>query len=117
MTAMQDIITATPEFDVVVGSDQSIQGVLLALQDAGMSDVKLIGLGGSTPAIEGIKAGTWFGDVMGAPATEGRLAMEALVAALADGTAAGGIDPLTTLPDEGLITAENVDSFTAEWNG
>jgi ribose transport system substrate-binding protein len=117
MTAMQDIITATPEFDVVVGSDQSIQGVLLALQDAGMSDVKLIGLGGSTPAIEGIKAGTWFGDVMGAPATEGRLAMEALVAALADGSAAGGIDPLTTLPDEGLITAENVDSFTAEWNG
>jgi ribose transport system substrate-binding protein len=117
MTAMQDIITATPEFDVVVGSDQSIQGVLLALQDAGMSDVKLIGLGGSTPAIEGIKAGTWFGDVMGAPATEGRLAMESLVAALADGTAAGGIDPLTTLPDEGLITAENVDKFTAEWNG
>jgi ribose transport system substrate-binding protein len=117
MTAMQDIITATPEFDVVVGSDQSIQGVLLALQDAGMSDVKLIGLGGSTPAIEGIKAGTWFGDVMGAPATEGRLAMESLVAALADGTAAGGIDPLTTLPDEGLITAENVDQFTAEWNG
>lgn len=117
MTAMQDIITATPEFDVVVGSDQSIQGVLLALQDAGITDAKLIGLGGSTPAIEGIKAGTWFGDVMGAPATEGRLAMEALVAALADGTAAGGIDPLTTLPDEGLITAENVDSFTAEWNG
>ena len=117
MTAMQDIITATPEFDVVVGSDQSIQGVLLALQDAGITDAKMIGLGGSTPAIEGIKAGTWFGDVMGAPATEGRLAMEALVAALADGTAAGGIDPLTTLPDEGLITAENVDSFTAEWNG
>lgn len=117
MTAMQDIITATPEFDVVVGSDQSIQGVLLALQDAGITDAKLIGLGGSTPAIEGIKAGTWFGDVMGAPATEGRLAMEALVAALADGTASGGIDPLTTLPDEGLITAENVDSFTAEWNG
>ena len=51
------------------------------------------------PGIEGIKAGTWFGDVMGATATEGRLAMEAMVQALADGTAAGGIDPLTTLPD------------------
>lgn len=117
LTAMQDIITATPEFNVVVGSDQSIQGVLLALQDAGITDAKLIGLGGSTPAIEGIKAGTWFGDVMGAPATEGQLAMEAMVQALTDGTAAGGIDPLTTLPDEGLITAENVDKFTAEWNG
>lgn len=117
MTAMQDIITATPEFDVVVGSDQAIQGVALALQDAGISDVKLIGLGGSAPAIEGIKAGTWFGGVMGAPATEGKLAMEAMVQALTDGTAAGGIDPLTTLPDEGLITAENVDKFAAEWNG
>lgn len=117
MTAMQDIITATPDFSVVVGSDQSIQGVLLALQDAGKTDVKLIGLGGSTPAIDGIKAGTWFGDVMGAPATEGRLAMDALVQALTDGTAVGGIDPLTTLPDEGLITAENVDKFAAEWNG
>ena len=117
MTAMQDIITATPDFNVVVGSDQSIQGVLLALQDAGKTDVKLIGLGGSTPAIDGIKAGTWFGDVLGAPATEGRLAMDALVQALTDGTAVGGIDPLTTLPDEGLITAENVDKFAAEWNG
>jgi len=117
MTAMQDIITATPDFDVVVGSDQSIQGVLLALQDAGITDARLIGLGGSTPAIEGIKAGTWFGGVMGAPVTEGQLAMEAMVQALTDGTAAGGVDPLTTLPDEGLITAENVDEFTAEWNG
>ena len=47
-----NIITATPDFNVVVGSDQSIQGVLLALQDAGKTDVKLIGLGGSTPAID-----------------------------------------------------------------
>ena len=117
MQQMQDIITATPDFSVVVGSDQSIQGILLALQDAGLTDKKLIGLGGSAPAIQGIKDGTWFGDVMGAPATEGKLAIEALVAALKDGTAAGGIDPLTTLPDEGLITAENVDKFTAEWNG
>jgi ribose transport system substrate-binding protein len=82
-----------------------------------MTEVKLIGLGGSAPAIAGVKDGSWFGDVMGAPATEGRLAIEALIASLTDGTSAGGIDPLTTLPDEGLITAENVDKFTAEWNG
>lgn len=117
MTAMQDIITSTPEFDVVVGADQSIQGVLLALQDAGITDKKLIGFGGSAPAIQGVRDGTWFGDLMGAPATEGRLAMEALIAALKDGTAMGGIDPATTLLDEGLITKENVDQFTAEWNG
>jgi len=116
MTAMQDIITATPEFDVVVGSDQAIQGVVLALSDAGKT-AKVIGLGGSAPALAGVADGTWFGDVMGAPATEGRLAMEAMVLALADGTAMGGVDPLTTLPDEGLVTLDNVGSFTAEWNG
>ena len=54
---------------------------------------------------------------MGAPATEGKLAIEALVAALKDGTAMGGIDPLTTLPDEGLVTKDNVAKFTAEWDG
>jgi ribose transport system substrate-binding protein len=116
MTAMQDIITATPEFDVVVGSDQAIQGVALALTDAG-KQAALIGLGGSTPALAGVADGSWFGDVMGAPATEGKLAMEAMVAALRDGTAAGGIDPLTTLPDEGLVTKDNVAKFTAEWDG
>ena len=56
MTAMQDIITATPEFDVVVGSDQAIQGVVLALQDAG-KQAAVIGLGGSTPALAGV--GGW----------------------------------------------------------
>ena len=29
----------------------------------------------------------------------------------------GGVDPLTTLPDEGLVTKDNVAKFTAEWNG
>jgi ribose transport system substrate-binding protein len=116
MTAMQDIITSTPEFDVVVGSDQSIQGVVLALADAGKT-ASVIGLGGSAPALAGIADGSWFGDVMGAPVTEGKLAMEAMAAALKDGTVTGGVDPLTTLPDEGLVTKDNVASFTAEWNG
>lgn len=118
MTAMQDILVGTPDFDVVVGSDQALQGIELALTDAGKLDaVDLIGLGGSAPALAAIADGRWFGGVMGAPGTEGRLAMEAMVAALADGTAMGGIDPLLTLPDEGLVTADNVASFTAEWNG
>ena len=117
MTAMQDILVGTPDFDVVVGSDQAMQGVELALADAGKLDaVKIIGLGGSAPALAAIADGRWFGGVMGAPATEGRLAADAMVKALA-GENAGGLDPLTTRPDEGLITQENVASFTAEWNG
>ena len=116
--AIQDIMQAEPEFDVVVGADQSIQGVESVLSDEGMlDDVALIGLGGSTPAIDGVAAGTWFGDVMGAPATEGRLAIEAMIAALRDGTMTGGVDPLSDLPDDGLITTDNVEEFTPEWEG
>jgi ribose transport system substrate-binding protein len=118
LKALQDVLQRTPDFDVVVGPDQAIAGAELALKDAGKLDkVALIGLGGSKNAIDGIKAGTWFGGVYGAPATEGKLAMEGLVAALKDGKESGGVDPLTTLPDNGEVTKENVDKFAAEWNG
>ena len=118
LKATQDVLQKTPDFDVVVGADQSIQGAQLALQDAGKAGrVKLIGLGGSTPAIESIKSGAWFGDVFGAPRTEGRLAMEALVKALKDGTRTGGVDADTTLPDDALVTRANVDKFTPQWAG
>ncbi len=118
MDAIQDIMQATPDFDVVVGADQSIQGIEIVLDEEGMlDDVKLIGLGGSAAAIEGISNGNWFGGVFGAPGDEGRYAMEAMVAALADGRDSGGVDPLAGLPDEGLVTAANVAQFTAQWEG
>ncbi len=116
LKATQDVLQKTPDFDVVVGSDQSIQGAELALQDASKT-VKLIGFGGSAPALAGVKSGAWFGDLFGAPATEGTLEMNAMVKALKDGTATGGIDPGTTLPDDALVTKANVDKFTAEWAG
>ena len=117
LAQMQDIIVSTPEFDVVVGADQPIQGVELALEDAGMAgQAKLIGFGGSSVAVDAVKDGRWFGELFGVPGTEGRLAMEALVEAL-NGNDLGGIDPALTVPDEGLITAENADKFTAEWDG
>ncbi len=118
INAIQDILQAQPEFDVVVGADQSLQGVELVLTDEGKLDgVSLIGLGGSSPAIEGVRAGRWFATVYYAPASEGRLAMEAMIAALRDGTITGGIDPNANFLDEGLVTSANVDQFTAEWDG
>jgi ribose transport system substrate-binding protein len=118
INAIQDILAAQPEFDVVVGADQSIQGVETVLSDEGLLEsVALIGLGGSEPAITGVVDGRWFGDVMGAPGDEGRLAMEAVVSAVRDGTMTGGLDPVDDYPDGGLITAENADSFEPQWNG
>jgi len=115
---MQDILASTPAFDVVVGADQSIQGVVLALTDANkLGAAKLIGFGGSKAAINGIKYGVWFADLFCAPGTEGKLVMTGMVKALKTGKATGGIDPGTTLPDSGLVTSANVSKFTAEWNG
>ena len=118
INAMQDILQAHPDFDVVVGADQSLQGVELVLADEGKLDgVALIGLGGSSPAIEGIADGRWYGTVFYAPGTEGRLAMEAMVAALTDGTRGGGIDPNANFLDGGKVVAANVGEFTPEWDG
>jgi ribose transport system substrate-binding protein len=117
LAQMQDILVSTPEFDVVVAADQPMQGIELALEDAGKLDqVKLIGFGGSSVAVDAVKEGRWFGDLFGVPGTEGRLAMEALVEAL-NGNDLSGIDPALSVTDEGLMTAENADQFTAEWDG
>ena len=118
INAIQDILQAQPDFDVVVGADQPLQGIELVLTDEGkLDDVALIGLGGSSPAIDGIRDGRWFATVFYAPASEGRLAMEAMIAALADGTYTGGVDPNGGFVDEGMVTSANVDQFTPEWDG
>jgi ribose transport system substrate-binding protein len=115
---MQDILQKTPDFDVVVGSDQSMQGAQQALEDAGKLDqVAVIGLGGSEAAIQAVKDGKWFGDVFGAPYTEGELAIKGLVDALRNEKDTGGIDPLTTIDDDGLVTKENVAKFESQWAG
>ena len=116
LAEMQDILVANSDFDVVVGADQSMQGAELALMDADIEGVKIIGFGGSSVALDAVKEGRWFAELVGAPATEGRLAMEALVEAF-NGNDIGGIDPALSMPDEGLMTAENADLFTAEWDG
>jgi ribose transport system substrate-binding protein len=116
-SAMQDSITATKgEFDVVVGADQSIQGVQLAVESADLKDKKLIGFGGSQAAYDAIKSGAWYGDLWGTPAIEGKLAMQALIDAL-NGKDAGGIDPGADAIDDNGVTKDNIDKFTAEWAG
>lgn len=118
MKVTQDLIQAKSSFDVLVTTgDQQARGGLLALTDAGLTSVKVIGVGASRPALEGIADGTWFGSVAVAPADEGRLAIQALLDAIRDGKVTGGIDPVTQLEDDGLVTQANVEKFTAQWNG
>ena len=85
INATQDILQVAPDFDVLVGADQSVQGAEIVLADEGKLDqVRLVGWGGS---------------------------------ALTGGPDLGGVDPLADLPDNGLVTADNVDLFTPQWDG
>ena len=77
LAAMQDVLQRTKDFTVVTGPDQAMVGVELALTDASISDVEIIGFGGSEVAIQSVQEGRWFGDLFGAPYSEGELAMTA----------------------------------------
>ncbi len=116
LSAMQDILVSTSDIDVVVGADQSMQGAELALDDSDLTDVKIIGFGGSSYAIEAIADGRWWGGLYGAPATEGEIAINAMIDALA-GTDVGGVDPSDSVPNRGLMLPDNIGDFTAQWDG
>lgn len=116
LSAMQDILVTTSDIDVVLGADQSMQGVEIALDEAGATGIKILGFGGSSYAVEAIADGRWWGGLFGAPYTEGRLAMEAMVQALA-GIDMGGVDTSLNVPNRGLMIRDNIDEFPAEWDG
>jgi ribose transport system substrate-binding protein len=58
-----------------------------------------------------------FADVVQAPATEGRLGMEALIDALRNGNDHGDVDPFADFPNNGVMTQDTADQFTGEWAG
>jgi ribose transport system substrate-binding protein len=118
LKASQDIVAAHPDVSVIVSADQAITGAVQAVKDI-KDKVRLVGYGGGAIAFQDIAAGTRFGTVMQAPATEGRLGTEQLIQAIRSGTPAPGVDPLASLPDGGVVTKANVATFLplAEWPG
>ncbi len=118
LTAVQHMLAQQPKLNLIVGSDQGIEGAAQALTAAHLTGkVILVGYGGSAAALKGIGSGSWYGDVAQAPAREGTLGMQALIAALETGKASGAINPVAGLPGGGIITKANVSQFAAEWTG
>jgi ribose transport system substrate-binding protein len=118
LTAVQNMLQANPGLNLIVGSDQGIEGGAQALTAAHKTGkVILVGYGASAAALQGVASGAWYGDVAQAPASEGRLAVVAMIKALRDGTGSGGIDPVAGLPGNGVVTKANASQFTAEWPG
>ena len=118
-TAVADILTGNSDIDAIVTSDQGLQGAALAIEAAGMSmsDFLLVGYGGSVWGQQHVADGSVFSNVLMAPATTGRLGMEAMVDALRNGTDRGDIDPFEGFPNDGVITQDTADQFTGEWAG
>jgi ribose transport system substrate-binding protein len=116
--AVQTMLQASPNLDLVVGSDQGIEGGAIAIATAHKAGkVLLVGYGASAAAIAGVSSGAWYSDVAQAPASEGRLAVQALIKAVRDGTNSGAVDPVAGLPNGGIVTKANASQFTAEWPG
>jgi ribose transport system substrate-binding protein len=64
-----------------------------------------------------VASGAWYSDVAQAPAREGQLAMQALIAAIETGKLSGAIDPVAGLPNDGILTKADAGQFAAEWPG
>jgi ribose transport system substrate-binding protein len=117
-SAVQTMLQAQPGLNVIVGSDQGIEGATVALQTAHLTGkVLLVGYGASDAAIAGVASGAWFSDVAQAPASEGRLAVQAVVAAIQSGKVSGAVDPVAGFPNGGIVTKGTASEFTGEWTG
>jgi ribose transport system substrate-binding protein len=117
LTQVQDMLTAHPSINVIVGSDQDCEGAQSALSTAKITTVKLVCYGASAAGIAGVKSGAWFADVAQMPATEGQLGMIALVKAMKTGKGSGSQNPVAALPDKGILTQADLGKFVAEWPG
>jgi ribose transport system substrate-binding protein len=118
LSATQDMLQAQPGINLIVGADQGITGAVTAVADAGRSeDIVLIGYGGAGVAYNRIAAGEQYATVAQLPASEGRYVVEDLIAAIRSGSPSPARDPVGELPDDGVITVENVQNFVAEWPG
>jgi len=118
LTAVETMLQATPGLDLIVGSDQGIEGAMTALSTTDKSDhVLLVGYGASAAAVAGIESGAVYSDVAQAPSAEGTDAVKALVAAIQTGKVSGAVDPVAGFPDSGVVNKADVSQFTPEWQG
>jgi ribose transport system substrate-binding protein len=118
LKAVQDMLQSHPELNLIVGSDQGLEGASQALSATGKAGkVILVGFGASAAGAKGVASGAWYSDVAQAPASEGRLGVKALVAAIRNGTSGGAIDPVASLPNHGLVSIDTAKEFVPEWPG
>ena len=123
LTAMQDILQANPDVDVVLSNaDQHLMGVEIALSDAGLDldDIYLMGGGLNQIAVDAIRSGAWDATLAMSPRSMGEAALHAMVAALNGEEVETWIDESKLGSSPAIVTTDwlldNPD-FEAEWQG
>lgn len=112
--AFQDIITANPDVDVVIGSSQAVGGATLA---AGAdSDVLFIGNGSSRQAVEAVRNGDWFATYALDLYTNGFTAVELGIAQHSGEDVEVANAEADLAPGGGIGTAENLEGFESNYD-
>ena len=112
--AFQDIITANPDVDVVIGSSQAVGGAKLA---AGAdSDVLFVGNGSSRQSIEAVKNGDWFATYSLDNYTNGYTAAELGIGKHNGEEVEVAVNEADLAPGKGIGTAENLEGFESTYD-
>ncbi|MDF0600255.1 sugar ABC transporter substrate-binding protein [Psychromarinibacter sp. C21-152] len=124
LVAMQDILQANPDIDVVLSNaDQHLMGAEIALDDAGIdvSDVYLIGGGLNQITVDGIRQGLYDASLAQFPASMGAAALDAVVGHLRGEEVPTWINERELREDVPAIVdrewLEAHPDFEAEWQG
>lgn len=116
-----NILQGNPGIDVIASvGDQMTLGAELAVQDAGLEDqVKLIGNGASQDGYRAVAEGRWFATVANIPFTNGQIAGQMALQAIAGELVIRSVDMYLQsppIPSSGaVITQDNVGEFTPQW--
>ncbi|ADB50513.1 sugar ABC transporter substrate-binding protein [Conexibacter woesei] len=122
-TAMQNILTAEPDVDVLVTlGDQMTVGAEQAIRAAGKTDqIKIVSMGAGTTAAKAVKDGRWYSSTMVLPQNEGVLNAVAAIAAARGQEMSVGIASIDTRGELPLnITRDNTaewQEFVPQWSG
>ena len=114
-TASETVLTQYPNVNVIAASsDESILGTARFIQARGLESkhIKLIGAGGTTQAVAGIKNGSWFGTVVYCGLKEGtRAAQVGIDAVLGHPAAVNVVNSNTICGVPPTLTKQNVGNY------
>ena len=104
-TVTQDVLSAHPNVNVIIGSSQAIEGATVVLKGRKLlGKVKLIGNGGSTQAVNFVGDGTWYGTFGIPEVTDGATATKYGIEQLQGGNPPKATNSAALGPDGGLWT-------------